>query len=83
MKLQVEFLLKMNGKVAMVQMRFSLEWKLSVKEIGENKYTNAVSIFVNENGIGILGLQNLRDKLGKFWPDWDGNHLPKYKNYMC
>ena len=58
--------------------QLSSAMKLSMKEIGENKYTNAVSIFVNENGIGILGFQNLRDKLGKFWPDWDGNRLPKY-----
>ena len=58
--------------------QLSSAMKLSATEMSENKHKNAVSIFVNEDGIGILGLQNLRDKFGNFWPNWDGNRLPKY-----
>lgn len=58
--------------------QLSSAMKLSVTEMSGNGHKNAVSIFVNEDGIGILGLQNLRDKFGNFWPDWDGNRLPKY-----
>jgi DNA-binding CsgD family transcriptional regulator len=52
--------------------------KLSASENGEGDRKDSVSIFVNENGVGILGLQNLREQLGSFWPDWDGNKLPNY-----
>ena len=46
-------------------------------EINANGHPNAVSIFVNPNGVGILGLQNLRAQLGNFWPDWEGDRLPE------
>ncbi|HAD27481.1 MAG TPA: hypothetical protein DCF96_02350 [Rhodobacteraceae bacterium] len=58
--------------------QLSSAMRLSAIEMDKNKHKNAVTIFVNKNGIGILGLQNLRDKFGDFWPDWDGNRLPKY-----
>lgn len=50
--------------------------KLSASETGRPGGRGAVSIFVNENGIGILGLGNLRQKLGEIWPGWDGDQLP-------
>jgi len=37
----------------------------------------SISILVNENGIGILGLGNLREQLGDFWPGWKGDLLPE------
>ncbi len=58
--------------------QLSSAMKLSAAENTENDRKDSVSIFVNEDGIGILGLQNLREKLGNFWPDWDGNRLPKH-----
>jgi DNA-binding CsgD family transcriptional regulator len=37
----------------------------------------AISILVNESGIGILGLGSLREQLGDFWPGWRGDLLPE------
>ena len=39
--------------------------------------TDAISIFVNEKGLGILGMENLRKHLDVYWPDWDGDFLPE------
>lgn len=50
--------------------------KLSANEPGRAETPGEVSIFVNENGIGILGLNALREQLGAFWPGWDGDELP-------
>jgi len=58
--------------------QLSFAMKLSTAEGSENDRSDAVSIFVNENGIGILGLQNLREQLGNLWPDWNGDRLPQY-----
>ncbi|MEZ5809481.1 MAG: LuxR C-terminal-related transcriptional regulator [Zhengella sp.] len=45
---------------------------------GESVQANGtISILVNENGIGILGLGNLRDQLGDLWPEWKGDLLPE------
>lgn len=56
--------------------QLSAAMKLSTSEPGRAQEPGAVSIFVNENGIGILGLSNLREQLGEIWPEWDGDHLP-------
>ena len=37
----------------------------------------AISILVNDSGIGILGLRHLREHLGNFWPEWKGDLLPE------
>ena len=50
--------------------------KLSASEPGRADTPGEVSIFVNESGIGILGLSNLREQLGAFWPGWHGDELP-------
>ncbi|HAD27545.1 MAG TPA: hypothetical protein DCF96_02675 [Rhodobacteraceae bacterium] len=56
--------------------QLSSAMKLSASEPGRNDTPGSVSIFVNENGIGILGLNNLHEQLGAFWPGWDGDELP-------
>ncbi|MBL4768217.1 MAG: hypothetical protein JKY94_10955 [Rhodobacteraceae bacterium] len=57
--------------------QISTAMRLSGTELNAEGHPNAVSILVNKNGIGILGLQNLRAQLGEFWPDWDGDRLPE------
>ncbi len=56
--------------------QLSAAMKLSASEPGRSETRGAVSIFVNENGLGILGLNNLREQLGEFWPEWNGDQLP-------
>lgn len=56
--------------------QISSAMKLSATEISDEGRPDAVSIYVNGGGVGILGLQNLRLQLGDFWPDWDGDQLP-------
>lgn len=56
--------------------QLSAAMKLSASEPGRPEGCGAVSIFVNESGIGILGLGNLRQQLGEFWPGWEGDQLP-------
>lgn len=56
--------------------QLSSAMKLSANEPGRDDVPGAVSIFVNENGIGILGLNALRKQLGAFWPGWSGDELP-------
>ncbi len=56
--------------------QLSSAMKLSASEPGREDTPGEVSIFVNENGIGILGLNNLHDQLGGFWPGWNGDQLP-------
>lgn len=43
----------------------------------ETSKGDAISIFVNEKGLGILGLENLRKNLELCWPDWNGDFLPE------
>jgi DNA-binding CsgD family transcriptional regulator len=57
--------------------QISAAMKLSTTETDYDIKTGAVSIYVNENGIGILGLQNLKAQLGNIWPEWDGDRLPE------
>lgn len=52
--------------------------KLSTAEPGRGESAGSVTIFVNENGIGILGLGNLRDQLGALWPEWKDDLLPEH-----
>ncbi|WP_186766372.1 response regulator transcription factor [Falsiphaeobacter marinintestinus] len=56
--------------------QLSSAMKLSASEPGRADAPGSVSIFVNECGIGILGLNNLREQLGAFWPGWEGDELP-------
>ncbi len=56
--------------------QLSAAMKLSTSEPGQGETRGEVSIFVNENGLGILGLNNLRNQLGEFWPGWNGDQLP-------
>lgn len=56
--------------------QLSSAMKLSASEPGREDTPGEVSIFVNESGIGILGLNNLREQLGAFWPGWNGDELP-------
>ncbi len=56
--------------------QLSSAMKLSTSEQSRMGETGSVSIFVNEDGIGILGLGNLREQLGQFWPGWEGDMLP-------
>lgn len=51
--------------------------KLTTTEPGRPNPSGAVTILVNENGIGILGLSALQDQLGQIWPNWQGDHLPE------
>lgn len=51
--------------------------KLSSLEDNRRSENGAISILVNESGIGILGLGNLREQLGEFWPGWGGDLLPE------
>lgn len=50
--------------------------KLQSLETNRNAKGGAISILVNEAGIGILGLADLRQRLGQIWPDWHGDLLP-------
>lgn len=54
----------------------STAMKLATSEPGKDVRPGSVSIFVNETGIGILGISNLREQFGDLWPDWDGDYLP-------
>lgn len=56
--------------------QLSSAMKLSASEPGRVDTQGEVSIFVNESGIGILGLDNLHDQLGAFWPGWNGDEIP-------
>jgi len=40
--------------------------------------THERSILVSADGVVILGLQSLREKLGYLWPDWSGDRLPEH-----
>jgi DNA-binding CsgD family transcriptional regulator len=51
--------------------------KLSSFEYNRRAERGTISILVNESGIGILGLGNLREQLGEFWPSWKGDLLPE------
>ncbi len=51
--------------------------KLQSLESNRNLENGAISILVNEAGIGILGLGDLREQLGDFWPDWNSDLLPR------
>lgn len=51
--------------------------KLSSLSQDTAREDGAISILVNENGIGILGLGNLREQLGDFFHEWRGDMLPE------
>lgn len=56
--------------------QLSSAMRLSTSEPTRVDNRGAVSIFVNENGLGILGLNNLRQRMGEIWPGWHGDELP-------
>ena len=56
--------------------QLSCAMKLSTSEPGGAPDYGGATIFVNESGIGILGLENMRRQLGKLWEGWDGDALP-------
>ena len=51
--------------------------KLSTASHDLSRSDGAISILVNESGIGVLGLGSLREQLGDFWPGWKGDLLPE------
>lgn len=51
--------------------------KLTTTEPGRSHPAGAVTILVNETGVGILGLSALREQMGEVWPSWQGDHLPE------
>ncbi len=50
--------------------------KLHSLETNRNTKNGVISILVNEAGVGILGLRDLREQLGEVWPNWNGDLLP-------
>ena len=58
--------------------QLSAAMRLSAVEVSEGGRPDSVSIFVNEDGVGILGLQNLQAQLSDLWPDWTGDRLPRH-----
>ena len=58
--------------------QLSSAMRLSATEMADEGQRDSVSIFVNESGVGILGLQNLHEQLGNLWPGWNGDRLPGY-----
>lgn len=56
--------------------QISAAMKLSSFEEARGAAGGGVAIFVNETGIGILGLAHMREQLGDFWPEWTGDILP-------
>ena len=57
--------------------QLSIAMELTANEHLPRPHSQTVTIFVNEDGRGILGLQNLKDHLSEHLPNWDGERLPK------
>lgn len=58
--------------------QLSSAMKLSAAEIDDHRSGRGHSIFVNEDGIVILGLQNIQEQLRSVWPEWSGDRLPEH-----
>lgn len=57
--------------------QLSSAMKLTTGTPGHPNPTGPVTVLVNESGIGILGLSNLRAQLGDIWPSWQSDELPE------
>jgi DNA-binding CsgD family transcriptional regulator len=57
--------------------QLSAAMKLTTSEPGRHATPGAVTILASETGIGLLGIEALRDAFGDFWPRWNGDHLPE------
>ncbi|MGI9357672.1 MAG: response regulator transcription factor [Rhizobiaceae bacterium] len=51
--------------------------KLQTLETNRHAKGGAISILVSEDGVGILGLGDLRQQIGQLWPDWQNDRLPR------
>ena len=57
--------------------QLSSAMKLSSVEPGRGASPGAVTILASENGVGLFGLQALREQFGEVWPRWTGDALPE------
>lgn len=57
--------------------QLSSAMKLTTSEPGRPLVPGAVTILASENGIGLLGIEALREAFGAVWPRWTGDHLPE------
>jgi hypothetical protein len=57
--------------------QLSAAMKLTTCEPGRVATPGAVTILASETGIGLLGIEALRDAFGDVWPRWNGDHLPE------
>lgn len=52
----------------------------SMKSIAENEGNQStdgtVTIYINESGIGLVGIEQMHKKLGEFWPGWNDEFVP-------
>ncbi len=57
--------------------QLSCAMQLSVAEaVADEQHGH--TILVSQDGIVVLGLRTLRDKLGYLWPEWTGDRLPEH-----
>jgi DNA-binding CsgD family transcriptional regulator len=56
--------------------QLSAAMRLTTAEPGRAVLPESLSILVTEAGVGLLGVQALRDRFGDIWPRWTGNRLP-------
>lgn len=52
--------------------------KLSISAFETHAGGSGQSCFFNEDGIIILGLQNVYEQLSSLWPGWSGDRLPEH-----
>lgn len=57
--------------------QLSAAMKLTTGLPGKPEQPGTVTILASENGIGLLGLNALREQFGDLWPKWTGEHLPE------
>lgn len=57
--------------------QLSAAMKLTTAEPGRTPTPGAVTILASETGIGLLGIEALRDAFGAVWPRWNGRALPE------
>lgn len=68
---ELEFL-----QCAVDQMSIAMQHSFSTTDNYSNK--NSHSVLVSADGVVVLGLHSLHDKLGHLWPEWSGDCLPEY-----
>lgn len=57
--------------------QLSAAMKLTTGLPGKPEQPGTVTILASENGIGLPGLNALREQFGDLWPKWTGEHLPE------